>query len=301
VIIRDVVFVYHLVENERVAWHGRFHSHGQSEYELHLFLDGYGTFLCDKKRYPITPGKLFLTPPQEFHSIIPDKTARPISYYAILFYVGDDDSGLASLLSLVFENRLQMLTVSDSYRFQCEDITQLFRSENTSLSIAATYLLLSLVYRIYQIEHTPDSPEKEPGGSVGVRPKAGESKSRHIAGAHVAKVIAVMQAHVRSSIGIDEIARILMLSTEHLCRIFRAETKMSPHQYFMRLKIEGASGFLISTSKTIGEIADWFGFENQFHFSRVFKSCTGLSPLRYRKTYLQTIDFSQAAYSLSEE
>jgi AraC-like DNA-binding protein len=26
--------------------------------------------------------------------------------------------------------------------------------------------------------------------------------------------------------------------------------------------------------KSVGEISDWFGFENQFHFSRIFKKCT---------------------------
>jgi AraC-like DNA-binding protein len=66
---------------------------------------------------------------------------------------------------------------------------------------------------------------------------------------------------------------------------------MTPHQYFLRLKIEGASGLLMSSDKNVGEISDYFGFENQFHFSRMFKKCTGLSPLAYRKTYLQKVDW----------
>jgi AraC-like DNA-binding protein len=292
--IRDVVFVYHLVESERVAWHGRFHSHGYNEYEIHFFLDGYGTFICDKTRYPIAPGKFFLNRPQEFHSIIPDKTARPITYYAILFYVSDSDTELAVLLSEVFKNHQQMLTVSNAYRFQCEDIAQLYRSENTPLVTAATHLLSSLIYRVYQIPAT-HSDSKNVRRNEASTESYGDFKNERAAGAHVTKALAIMQTCVRTSIGMDEIARILTLSTEHFCRTFKAETKMSPHQYFMRLKIEGASGLLISTSKKIGEIADWFGFENQFHFSRVFKSCTGLSPLQYRKTYLQTIDFTQTA------
>jgi transcriptional regulator GlxA family with amidase domain len=101
-----------------------------------------------------------------------------------------------------------------------------------------------------------------------------------------------MQKNVHDNLGVDEIARILALSTEHFIRLFRAEIKLTPHQYMRRLKIEGASGLLISTTKSVGEISEWFGFENQFHFSRCFKKCTGISPLEYRKTYLQTADFT---------
>ncbi|MDR2053643.1 MAG: AraC family transcriptional regulator [Treponema sp.] len=104
-----------------------------------------------------------------------------------------------------------------------------------------------------------------------------------------------MEKSLRQSIGMDEIARLLALSPEYFTRIFRQEIKMSPLQYFLRLKIEGAAGLLISTNKRINEIARWFGFENQFHFSRVFRRYTSLSPLKYRKIYLQTVDFAPAA------
>jgi AraC-like DNA-binding protein len=65
---------------------------------------------------------------------------------------------------------------------------------------------------------------------------------------------------------------------------------MPPHQYFLRLKIEGASGMLISTTNPIAEIAEKFGFESPFHFSRVFKQYTGLAPHHYRKAYVQLAD-----------
>jgi transcriptional regulator GlxA family with amidase domain len=89
---------------------------------------------------------------------------------------------------------------------------------------------------------------------------------------------------------VSDIAKKIELSEEHFIRLFRKDMRMTPHQYFLRLKIEGASALLISSRKTIGEISDWFGFENQFHFSRMFKKCTGLAPLEYRKTYLQKVD-----------
>jgi AraC-like DNA-binding protein len=280
--IRDIVFVYHLIEDERIAWHGRYHTHGQGEHEIVFFLDGSGVFLCGKNRYPIGPSKFFISAEHEFHSIIPSRSAlSPITYYAILFRADDDDHDLAALISTVFKERQQMLTVDSAYRFQCDDITRLWRSGNPSLGISAQYLLQSLLYRVYK--------------NVGVQTvHPGRQTAAAKSSVHVTKAVAIMQTNIRKSIGINEIAKLMMLSTEHFSRIFRAETRMSPHQYFIHLKVEAASGLLISTTKTVSQIADWFGFENQFHFSRVFKRCTGMSPLQYRKTYVQTIDFVAA-------
>ncbi|MDR2468049.1 MAG: helix-turn-helix domain-containing protein [Spirochaetaceae bacterium] len=283
--ILDAVFVYHLVEHERVAWHGRYHVHGCNEYELHFFLDGGGTFLCGKTKYLISPQKFFITAPGEFHSIIPDMTARPISYYAILFNCGEHDEEFKWLLAEVFEKRAQGLNVSSTNRLQCDEITTLFRSGDEALAKAAEFSLLSFIFRVYRQcglscvkECTPLVP-------------AVHDVKRNSGYTHVTRALHVMQKNVRKNLGVDEIARLLALSTEHFIRIFRTEIKLTPYQYMLRLKIEGASGFLISTTKTVGEIADWFGFENQFHFSRCFKKCTGISPLEYRKTYLQTADF----------
>ena len=109
---------------------------------------------------------------------------------------------------------------------------------------------------------------------------------------HTEKALAMMKKSVRENIRVEDFARKLGLSDEHFIRIFGDEVHMTPHQYFIRLKVEGASGLLISTVKPIGEISAWFGFENQFHFSRVFRKCTGMSPAAYRQTYLQIVDFT---------
>ena len=101
-----------------------------------------------------------------------------------------------------------------------------------------------------------------------------------------------MTKMVRENSTIEDISWKLGLSEEHFIRVFRDEVRMTPYQYFTRLKVEGASGMLMSTDKSVGEISAWFGFENQFHFSRIFKKCTGMSPVEYRKTYLQIADFS---------
>ncbi|MDR0409199.1 MAG: AraC family transcriptional regulator [Spirochaetaceae bacterium] len=281
----DVVFVYHLVGHERVAWHGRYHAHGFGEYEIHFFVDGDGTFLCGKSCAAITSGRILTTMPLEFHSIIPDIKKRPVSYYALLFKLDEAGSETDKLIASILSKNREIVNINNRLlRIQCEEIAEMFNSGAPSLRIAAEHLLISVLFRFFPMDANYQLPGQEETPANG--------KTRRTNHVQVTKALALMQVNVCEALGIDEMARIVGISMGHFIRVFRREVKMSPHQYIMRLKIEGATGLLISTPRTIEEISEWFGFKNQFHFSRVFKKCTGLSPSLYRKTYVQTVDFA---------
>jgi AraC-like DNA-binding protein len=281
----DVVFVYHLVGHERVAWHGRYHAHTCNEYEIHFFVDGDGTFLCGKSCSSISSGRILTALPLEFHSIIPDIKKHPISYYAMLFHLDENENETDRLIISILSENHEIININNHLlRIQCEEISEMFNSGEPNLKIAAEHLLISVMFKFFPMKATSPLFNKTKN-SVNGKPR----RTNHV---QVTKALAIMQINVCEALGIDEVSRIVGVSMEHFIRIFRREVKMSPHQYIMRLKIEGATGFLISTPKTIEEISEWFGFKNQFHFSRVFKKCTGLSPSQYRKIYVQTVDFA---------
>ncbi|MDR0562088.1 MAG: AraC family transcriptional regulator, partial [Spirochaetaceae bacterium] len=116
---------------------------------------------------------------------------------------------------------------------------------------------------------------------------------------HIERALILMGKAVREKLSIDVLAGKLGLSSEHFIRLFHQKLGMSPLQYFMRLKIEGASAILVDTHLKIGAVSEHFGFETPFHFSRIFKKCTGLSPLEYRRTYIRVVEekpFNNTAY-----
>ena len=294
--IADTVFVYRLEGGDkpesadRISWHGRYHAHGATEFEIHFFLEGSGSFLCNSTRYPISGGRLFLTGPREFHSILPEAVSAPLTYYAVLFSFGDDsspdavgfdDAKLEGALRSTVDARTTVLSVDPNFRFQFEDLMQMSKSADPALRESALHLLASFLYRWF-CRQSPGQGESS----------AADTAIRRTNRVHAEKALALMEKAVRENALVEDFARRLGLSEEHFIRIFRDEVHMTPHQYFLRLKVEGASGMLISTDRTVGEISDWFGFENQFHFSRVFRKCTGMPPAQYRQTYIQTVDFT---------
>jgi transcriptional regulator GlxA family with amidase domain len=82
---------------------------------------------------------------------------------------------------------------------------------------------------------------------------------------------------------IDKLAGSLGLSTRQFYRIFREHTGLSPYRYHLQLRIERAKRMLHGTNMSIKEIAAALTFESPFHFSKVFKQKTGLSPSQWRQ------------------
>lgn len=69
----------------------------------------------------------------------------------------------------------------------------------------------------------------------------------------------------------------------YLARQFRHHVGCSITDYRKLLKVRAASRALNSPHVSFVDVADQFGFADQSHFGRAFKSVTGLTPLAYRR------------------
>ena len=279
--IKDAVYVYRLFDGERLQWHGRYHAHGVSEFEVHIFLEGTGSFLQNTVRYPIQPGAVFLSGAHDFHSILPEAVVKPITYYAFLFSVEDEDQlsqGLYTLLSSVLKKKQPVSCSDANVRFQLEEILVLSKSPEKYLNRAAEYLLASFLYRWYHSYGQKRAEKKQQS----------DKKNSVI----IVRAIQYMEESVNKNIRIKDLAEKLNISAEHFIRLFRHDVHTTPHRYFMRLKISAATGYLTATDKSVKEIAGMLGFDNQFYFSAAFKKCMGLSPSEYRSLYFQKKDLT---------
>lgn len=73
------------------------------------------------------------------------------------------------------------------------------------------------------------------------------------------------------------------MSASHLSSEFKKHAKCSPIDFLLRCRLERARYLLSDHNNRIKEIAERVGFQDAFHFSKMFKKRYGLSPRAMRQ------------------
>ncbi len=98
----------------------------------------------------------------------------------------------------------------------------------------------------------------------------------------VNQVCAYVQRHATGALTLQQVAGLIHLSPPAFCKFFKRATGQTFSDYVNDVRIANACNQLISTDKTVSEIAFANGFETLTYFNRVFLKKTGLRPREYR-------------------
>jgi AraC family transcriptional regulator len=132
------------------------------------------------------------------------------------------------------------------------------------------YIALSLQSHLYQAySATPAWNLKARGGLAPWQ----ESRAKE-----------AMDANLDKEITIARLAYDCGLSTSQFARAFRQSTGCPPHRWLLQRRIERAQDLLLTSDKTLSEIASACGFSDQSHLTRAFGQTVGTSPGLWRRT-----------------
>lgn len=99
----------------------------------------------------------------------------------------------------------------------------------------------------------------------------------------VQQIMKYMENHYKEKISLDQIAENMYLSPFYISKLFKSETGDTPINYLISLRMEKAKELLDQNSTlSIQEAAAAVGYEDAYHFSKLFKKFYGLSPLYYK-------------------
>lgn len=81
----------------------------------------------------------------------------------------------------------------------------------------------------------------------------------------------------------DFLAKVCGMSTVYFRKTFEKSYGTSPIKYLHDFRMRKAKSILHSDFESIGQVAESVGYSNIYHFSKMFKKYTGLSPSEYVK------------------
>ncbi len=101
----------------------------------------------------------------------------------------------------------------------------------------------------------------------------------------VSPILEYLHNNLSENLNGDSVAKEFHMSRASLDRLFQKYVGQPLHKTIIDFKLNNAISLLEYTEKSIAEIAMLCGFENDIYFYAFFKKHSGLSPLKFRKTY----------------
>ena len=100
--------------------------------------------------------------------------------------------------------------------------------------------------------------------------------------ARIKEAMTYMQQNFSCKVSLEDVAQVVAISKSELCRCFRRVLKVSPMEYLIQFRLEEASRQLLSTDKSVTQIALETGFDSPSHLGRFFLKEFGCTPRQYR-------------------
>ena len=99
----------------------------------------------------------------------------------------------------------------------------------------------------------------------------------------VLQISHAIERSIFTGLNVKELARRFHLSQEYMTRIFRKHMGCAPYEYYLHRRLLVAREMLASGEFNLSEIAAKLNFNDQFHFSKIFRQKTGMAPSEYRR------------------
>lgn len=245
---------------------------GRDHYNIGIVLSGDRGTVTPTEYYEYHAGYVAMIPPLVLHRTISLSDA-PYERYLIKFSekVAQEftENGGRQVFDSIYDKRIHHFTEETTQR-----IIDIFKEMNDIYESDKPYteqILKGMLYRLMDIvweegiEESNDrfkSPLTEP----------------------IIHAVAIMNQSYKDEITLPAVSKEIGLSASYLSRLFRQEIGKTFSEYLTDVRISNAKQLLLSTNKSVMQIALEVGFGNGDYLSACFRKKVGVSPLKFRNT-----------------
>lgn len=221
----------------------------------------------------LSPGEVLVCPPHTPWHIKAESSESALDIWAIAF-----DQRTLTLPKPIVEAlsiEPEPLRPGVSVQKQVLRLITAMQKEVVRCDWASPLLLRSLLEQILLLllRHDLELQQSEPEPTTHVRLEN-----------RIDTVQEFIEAHLAEEITVSQLAKLVDISPRHLSATFKKKTGMTVLAYLNLRRVEKAKELLLTTHRSITDIAFDVGFKSLGQFYEHFKRYTGMIPSIYRKT-----------------
>lgn len=92
--------------------------------------------------------------------------------------------------------------------------------------------------------------------------------------------------HFMHPISMDDLCKVVPVTHQHMCRIFKEMTGQRPIEYVNQVRVDMSKQLLLYSEDPIHIVGKKCGFQNANYYCKVFKKQEKMTPLEYRNSVL---------------
>lgn len=269
----------HLNPTFLFAWKGvrlknEANYHGHDFTEVAFLLSGSGQYRVDGTIYPVREGDLLILNPGMQHQAIVTDLTHPM----VEFFVGFHDFCIPGLPAGFLQEPGQhpVISTEGDLKQRLYRLVASMDVENAS-AFPGRYIMMKS-YLLQMITLILRSRVDEAASQAKY---IFDSTSKKYL---VEQMIQYFEEHYNEKISLDRIAENMYLSPFYLSKVFKSETGSTPIRHLIDIRLEKARELLGESGEmSIREVALAVGYEDAYHFSKLFKKKYGVAPSSVRK------------------
>lgn len=242
--------------------------------EISIVLEGQANYTIEEQEFQLNAGQIMLFNPGTRHG-----EEQRTGTYSHQLHIGLTNISLDGLKRNHLPTKKAVLNLGE-HQWEFLDkawrLVKEYSEEQPEFQLMVKALIIEMLVLILR------SLEKVQDNTVTLALSKNAKRKQYL----VNHAIYYLENHHTQEITLEQLADTLYVSPTYLSKVFKESTGMSPINYLIQVRLKHAKELLANEQLTIREISQAVGYQDAYHFSKLFKKYYGVSPSQLAKKSL---------------
>lgn len=242
--------------------------------ELSIVVEGTTVYHIGDKTYTLKAGDVVCLNPYTMHW-----EEQPDTSDSHQLHIGIENFQLLGYEPNCFPARSPILNLGCYHNDFMETIQQIINEKNGTdhfQDLAMKYLVNHLWVHIFRAVVSQ---------SIQLMPKNSKKSDKKKL---INDIIYYLETYHAENIRLESLSSKMYISPAYISKLFKEETGDTPINYLIKVRMNKAKELLENEEMSIKEVANLVGYQDAYHFSKLFKKYFNISPSKYSKEKKQT-------------